>query len=75
MCSVAQLSLTLCDPVDCSRPGSTVHGISQAEYWSWLPLSAPGDLPNPGIKILSPPEASAGGFFTTWGTTWEALGN
>ena len=29
-CSVAKLSLTLCDPMDCSPPGSSVHGILQA---------------------------------------------
>ena len=29
-CEVTQLCLTLCDPMDCSLPGSSVHGISQA---------------------------------------------
>ena len=33
------------------------------EYWSWLSFSSPGDLPNPGIKPVSPEWAS--GFFTT----------
>ena len=33
-CSVAQPCLTLCDPTDCSPPGSSVHGILQEEYWS-----------------------------------------
>ena len=46
---------TLCDPMDCSPPGSSVHGISQEEYWSWLPFPPPGDLPNPGIEPGSPP--------------------
>ena len=40
--------LTLCDPMDCSPPGSSVHGILQPEYWSGLPFPSPGDLPNPG---------------------------
>ena len=31
---VAQLCLTLSDPIDCSLPGSSVHGIFQARYWS-----------------------------------------
>ena len=40
---VTQLCLTLCNPMDCSPPGSSVHGISQArmlewEYWSGLPF-------------------------------------
>ena len=29
-------------------------GFSRQEYWSGLPLSSPGDLPNPGIKLRSP---------------------
>ena len=28
----------LCDPMDCSLPGSSVHGISRQEYWSGVPL-------------------------------------
>ena len=39
------------------------------EYWSGLPCSLPGDLPDPGIEPVSP--TSAGGFFTT-SATWEA---
>ena len=36
---VAQSCLTLCDPMDCSPPGSSIHGIFQArEYWSGVPL-------------------------------------
>ena len=35
---VAQSCLTLFDPMDCSLPGSSVHGISRQEYWSGLPL-------------------------------------
>ena len=47
---VAQSCLTLCDPVDCSLPGSSLHGILQARLWSGLPFPSPGDLPNPGIE-------------------------
>ena len=36
--SVAQLCLTLCDPVDCSLPGSSVHGISQARTLEWVAI-------------------------------------
>ena len=35
---VAQSCLTLSDPMDCSLPGSSIHGISQAKYWSGVPL-------------------------------------
>ena len=35
-----------CDlPMDCSLPGSTVHGIFQARILEWLPFPSPGDLP------------------------------
>ena len=69
----SQSCLTICDLVDCSPPGSLVHGTLQAEHWSGFPLSLPGNLPNPGIKptSLMSPELT-GGFFTTR-TTWEGL--
>ena len=41
------VSPTLCHPVDCSLPGSSVHGILQAS-------ELPGDLPDPGIEPRSP---------------------
>ena len=50
---VAQSWLTLRDPTDCSLPGSSLHGISQEEYWSGLPFPPPGDLPDPGIEPTS----------------------
>ena len=40
--------------MDCSPPGSSVHGIFQEEYWSGLPFPFPGHLPNPGIEPGSP---------------------
>ena len=40
--------------MDCSPPGSPVHGILQQEYWSGLPCPPPGDLPDPGIEPISP---------------------
>ena len=71
-----QSCLTLCDPMDCSPPGSSVRGILQARILEWLPCSPPGALPDPGIKpecLLYP--ALAGGFFTA-SPTWDvwALG-
>ena len=66
-CSVAQSCPTLCDPMDCSPLGSSVHGILQARILEWLPFTSPGtDLPNPGIEPVSPmSSALAGGFFST----------
>ena len=49
-----QSFLTLCDPMDCSLPGSSVHGILQAGILVWIALPCPGNLPDPGIKPLSP---------------------
>jgi len=38
-------------PMDCSPPGSSVHGIlDRQEYWSGLSCLPPGDLPDPGIE-------------------------
>ena len=37
-CAVAQLCPTLCDPRDCSPPGSSVHGIIQARTLEWVAI-------------------------------------
>ena len=37
-CSVAQSCPTLCDPTDCSPPGSSVHGILQARKLGWVAI-------------------------------------
>ena len=62
MCSASQSCPTLYGPVDCSPPGSAVHGIFQARILEWLPFPPPGDLPDPKIEPMSP--ALAGSFFT-----------
>ena len=55
LCVVVQSCLTICDPIDCSPPGSSVHGdFSRQEYWSGFPCPPPGHLPNPGIEARSP---------------------
>ena len=51
---VTQSCPTLCNPMDSSPPGSSVHGILQARILEWVPRPSPGDLPNPGIKPWSP---------------------
>ena len=68
-----QLRLILCDPMDYSLPGASVHGILQARIVELVAMTPPGDLPDPGIEpasLMSP--ALAGGFFIT-GATLEAL--
>ena len=67
--------LTLCNPMDYSPLGSSVHGILQARILEWVPFPSPGDLPDPGIEpssLMSP--ALAVRFFTT-SATWEAYMN
>ena len=64
-CIHAQLCLTLCNPMDYSRPGSSVHGISQARILEWAAFPIPGDLPNPGIRLcIFMSRALTGGFYT-----------
>ena len=56
----AQSCPTLCDPMDCSLSGSSVHGILQSKnYWSELPCPPPGDLPQSRIEPVSSPASSA----------------
>ena len=40
--------------MDCSPPGPRSWGFFRQEYWSGLPFSSPGDLPNPGTEPRSP---------------------
>ena len=39
VCVYAQEHTTLCDPTDCSQPGSSVHGIPQARKLEWVPIT------------------------------------
>ena len=60
----AQSHLTLCDPVNCSPPGSSIHGILQAGILEWVAIFYSRG-PDPGIKLMclaSPP--LTGRFFT-----------
>ena len=47
---VAQSCPTLCDPMDCSLPGSSVHGIFQARILEWIAIPFSRGSSNPGIK-------------------------
>ena len=53
---IAHSCPTLCDPMDCSPAGYSVHGFSKQEYWSGLPFPSPGIFPTEVSCI-------AGGFF------------
>ena len=54
LCLLTKLCLTLCDPIDCSLPCSSVHGIFQVKVLEWVAFHSPGDLPNSGIEPGSP---------------------
>ena len=64
---------TLCNPINYSPPGSSVHGILQVRILGWVAMPSSGDLSHPGmepVSLMSP--TLAGRFFTT-SATWEAL--
>ena len=48
-------------------------GFSRQEYWSGLLCPPPGDLPNLGVKPVSPASPALAGRFFTTSATWEAL--
>ena len=63
---VAQSCPTLSDPMDCSLPGSSVHGIFQAEYWSGVPLPPLSTFSKSSLNIwkFSP-------FTYCWSLAWR----
>ena len=69
---VAQSCPTLCNPMDYSPPGSSVHGILQARILEWvaIPFSRGSSPPRDRTQCLMF-STLAGRFFTT-GATWEA---
>ena len=56
--------LTFCDPMDCSPPGSCVHGTLQARILEWvvMPSSRESSQPRDQIQVSN----TAGRFFTIW---------
>ena len=54
LCLVAQSCPAFWDPIDCSLPDSSVHGILQATILEWVAIPSPGGLPNPGIELRTP---------------------
>ena len=67
MCAKSfQLCLTLCDPMDCSLSGSSVHGILQATILEWItiPFYRGSSWPRDWTQVF----CIAGRFFTVWAT-------
>ena len=64
-CSIAQSCPTLWDPLDCSPPGSSAHGISQARIREWVAISSSRGSSRPRDRThISWISCIAGGFFT-----------
>ena len=63
---ITQSFLTLCDPMDCSLPLSSFHGILQARILEWvaLPFSRGSSWPRERTQVC----CIAGRFFTLWAT-------
>ena len=59
----AQLCLSLCDPMDCGLPGSSVHGILQARILEWVAISSP--RASPWSRDWTCISCMVGGFFTS----------
>ena len=62
----SQLCLTLCDPMGCSLPGSSVHGIFQARELEWVAISFSRGSSRPGDRTHV--SHIAGRLFTVWAT-------
>ena len=60
---IARSCPTVCGPIDCSLPGSSVHGILQARILKLIAISFSGDFPDLGTEPVSP--ALSCGFFTS----------
>ena len=63
---VAQSCLTLCDPMDCSPPGSSVHGISQARILEWGAIAFSRGFSRPRDRTQV--SGIAGRHLTVWAT-------
>ena len=67
-----QSCLILCDPMNCSPPGSALHEILQERILEWVAMPSSRGSSQPGTELASlRSPALAGGFFTT-SATWEA---
>ena len=68
-CGLSHLSRpTLCDPTDCSPPGSSVRGILQAGKLKWVAMPSSMDLPNAEIQPVSYLSCVGRAFLTTSAT-------
>ena len=68
---LAQLCLTLCDPLDCSPPGSSVHGILQARILEWVATSSSRGSSQPRDQTHVSCVACIGRWILYHWATWE----
>ena len=79
VCAKSLSRVQLWDPLDCSSPGSSVHGILQARILEWVAISSPRgrDLPDPGIEpasLVSPALQAVLYSLSPWGSlSWKYL--
>ena len=59
--------------MDCTPPGSSVHGILLARMLEWVPFHSPGGLPNPGMETAFFTFPALAPVFFITNMTWEAL--
>ena len=69
---VIQLCPTLCDPMDCRLPGSSVHGIFQARVLEWVAISFSRGSSQPRDRTQV---CTAGRHFTVWATSALGISN
>ena len=74
VCLVAQTCPTLCNPMDCSLPGSSVQGVLQARILEWvaIPSSRGSSQPRDQTHVSCGSCIGRSGFLTTK-ATWESL--
>ena len=63
---------TVCDPLDYSLPGSSVHGILQARILEWVAMPSSRDLPDAGTELVFLMSLVLAGRFFTTSATFEA---
>ena len=73
-CEVTQSCLTLCDPMDCSLPGSSIHGIFQARIQEWVAISFSKGSSPPSQQVFVSAQAASGTFLCGQGLGVEQIG-
>ena len=71
MCAHSQSCLTLCDPMNYSLSGFSVHGIFQAGIPEWTAISCCRESSNPGTEPMFPALPALTGQFFTTSAIWD----